>query len=102
MSKIKVTLKKSLIGGTESMRRNVESLGLKKINSCAIHNDTPGHQGDDPCGSSSGIRGRDQRIKEGIAMNLHEIKPPEGAKRGTKRIGRGIGSGHGKTLYPGP
>ena len=30
-------------------------------------------------------------------MNLHEIKPPEGAKRGTKRIGRGIGSGHGKT-----
>ena len=41
MSKIKVTLKKSLIGGTESRRRNVESLGLKKINSCAIHNDTP-------------------------------------------------------------
>ena len=30
-------------------------------------------------------------------MNLHEIKPPEGAKRGTTRIGRGIGSGHGKT-----
>ena len=30
-------------------------------------------------------------------MNLPEIKPPEGAKRGTKRIGRGIGSGHGKT-----
>ena len=45
MSKIKVTLKKSLIGGTESMRRNVESLGLKKINSCAIHNDTPAIRG---------------------------------------------------------
>jgi large subunit ribosomal protein L15 len=30
-------------------------------------------------------------------MNLHEIKPPLGAKRDTKRIGRGIGSGHGKT-----
>ncbi|MBE5780529.1 MAG: 50S ribosomal protein L30 [Clostridiales bacterium] len=45
MSKIKVTLKKSLIGGTEAMRRNVASLGLKKLNSTAIHNDTPAIRG---------------------------------------------------------
>lgn len=30
-------------------------------------------------------------------MKLHTIKPEEGAVRGTKRLGRGIGSGLGKT-----
>jgi large subunit ribosomal protein L15 len=30
-------------------------------------------------------------------MKLHELKPAAGAIRAKKRIGRGIGSGHGKT-----
>jgi large subunit ribosomal protein L15 len=30
-------------------------------------------------------------------MRLEELKPPKGARRGRKRVGRGIGSGHGKT-----
>ncbi|MCY4155561.1 MAG: 50S ribosomal protein L15 [Gammaproteobacteria bacterium] len=30
-------------------------------------------------------------------MRLNSIKPAEGAKRAAKRVGRGIGSGHGKT-----
>lgn len=30
-------------------------------------------------------------------MNLHELKPAEGAKKSKKVVGRGIGSGHGKT-----
>jgi len=30
-------------------------------------------------------------------MKLHELAPPEGAKHSRKRVGRGIGSGHGKT-----
>jgi len=30
-------------------------------------------------------------------MNLHELKPAPGARSKTKRIGRGIGSGMGKT-----
>jgi large subunit ribosomal protein L15 len=30
-------------------------------------------------------------------MQLHELKPPKGAKKKKKRVGRGIGSGHGKT-----
>ena len=30
-------------------------------------------------------------------MNLHTMERPHGAKRGTKRVGRGMGSGHGKT-----
>lgn len=30
-------------------------------------------------------------------MQLHEIKPGPGARKRAKRVGRGIGSGHGKT-----
>ncbi|MGI5822790.1 MAG: 50S ribosomal protein L15 [Dethiobacteria bacterium] len=30
-------------------------------------------------------------------MRLHDLKPPAGARSPAKRVGRGIGSGHGKT-----
>ena len=30
-------------------------------------------------------------------MKLHELKPAEGARTGERRLGRGIGSGLGKT-----
>ena len=30
-------------------------------------------------------------------MKLHELKPAEGSRHAHKRVGRGIGSGHGKT-----
>ncbi len=30
-------------------------------------------------------------------MKLYELKPAQGAKRRAKRVGRGMGSGHGKT-----
>jgi large subunit ribosomal protein L15 len=32
-----------------------------------------------------------------MGIKLHQLKPAEGATRKEKRIGRGIGSGHGKT-----
>jgi large subunit ribosomal protein L15 len=34
-------------------------------------------------------------------MNLHDLKPAKGAKKRRKRIGRGPGSGHGKTATKG-
>ena len=34
-------------------------------------------------------------------MFLNELKPPKGAKRKKKRVGRGPGSGHGKTACKG-
>ena len=34
-------------------------------------------------------------------MNLHELRPAKGAKKQRKRIGRGPGSGHGKTATKG-
>lgn len=30
-------------------------------------------------------------------MDLSELRPPKGSRKKTKRIGRGVGSGHGKT-----
>ena len=30
-------------------------------------------------------------------MNLSTLKPPAGQKRARRRVGRGMGSGHGKT-----
>jgi len=37
MAKIKVTLKRSLIGSSQRQKRTVEALGLGKLNSSAIH-----------------------------------------------------------------
>lgn len=34
-------------------------------------------------------------------MKLNELKPPEGARKKEKRVGRGVGSGHGKTACRG-
>jgi large subunit ribosomal protein L15 len=34
-------------------------------------------------------------------MNLSSLHPPKGQKRGPKRIGRGMGSGWGKTATRG-
>ena len=35
-------------------------------------------------------------------VGLHALKPAEGSRRSRKRIGRGEGSGHGKTSGRGP
>lgn len=45
MAKIKITLKKSVIGSTRDMRATVLSLGLRKIRSTAIHEDNPAIRG---------------------------------------------------------
>jgi large subunit ribosomal protein L15 len=34
-------------------------------------------------------------------MKLGELKPPEGSRKKRKRVGRGVGSGHGKTACKG-
>ena len=34
-------------------------------------------------------------------MSLNNLRPPKGAQRGKKRVGRGPGSGHGKTASRG-
>jgi len=41
VAKLKITLKKSLIGRSERQRTTVKTLGLKKINSEVVHEDVP-------------------------------------------------------------
>ena len=43
--KFKVILKKSLISCSESQRKTVKALGLSKVNSVKIINDTPATRG---------------------------------------------------------
>ena len=45
MAKLKVKLTRSLIGRPETQRRTVRSIGLKKLNSTAILEDTPAIRG---------------------------------------------------------
>lgn len=45
MAKLKVTLVRGLPGTTQRQRATVESLGLRKVRSSAIHNDTPDVRG---------------------------------------------------------
>lgn len=45
MAKIKVTLKRSLIGRPETQRKTVRSLGLRKINSVVELPDNPAIRG---------------------------------------------------------
>lgn len=44
-SKLKITLVRSLIGRPETQRKTVRALGLKKLQSSVIHNDTPDIRG---------------------------------------------------------
>lgn len=43
MQQLKVTLTRSLIGYPQDQRMTVKALGLGKINSTAIKDDTPGY-----------------------------------------------------------
>ncbi len=45
MKKLKVTLKRSIIGKPKKLRKVVYSLGLRKINHSVIHTDTPSVRG---------------------------------------------------------
>jgi large subunit ribosomal protein L30 len=41
MKTIRITLRRSLIGRTERMKKVVASMGLRKINQTVTHKDTP-------------------------------------------------------------
>lgn len=40
MGKLKITLTKSRIGSTDRQRKNLDALGLRKINQCVEHTDS--------------------------------------------------------------
>jgi len=45
MAKLKITLKKSVIGSNQTVRETVKSLGLKKTNDSVIQEDSPSVRG---------------------------------------------------------
>lgn len=45
MTKLQITLVRSLIGRPEDQRATVNTLGLKKINKTVVHNDNPAIRG---------------------------------------------------------
>lgn len=45
MAKLRITYVKSMIGYSQDQKDTVRSLGLRKLNSVAIHNDTPAIRG---------------------------------------------------------
>lgn len=45
MAKLKITLKKSVIGSTQAVRETVKSLGLKKTNDIVFQEDLPSVRG---------------------------------------------------------
>ncbi|MFQ5607009.1 MAG: 50S ribosomal protein L30 [Candidatus Zixiibacteriota bacterium] len=45
MAKLRITQRKSLSGRTFRQRRTMEALGLRKINSAVIHDDSPAIRG---------------------------------------------------------
>jgi large subunit ribosomal protein L30 len=45
MNKLKVTLKRSVIGRPEKQRRVIKALGLRRLNQSVTHNDTPSIRG---------------------------------------------------------
>lgn len=51
MAKLKITLKKSTIGSNETVRANVQALGLHKLNQSVVHENTP-----DICGKINKVK----------------------------------------------
>lgn len=45
MAKLQITLVRSVIGRPETQRVTVKTLGLRKLNSSVVHNDSPAIRG---------------------------------------------------------
>ena len=88
---VKVQLVRSPIGTKQSHRDTIRGLGLRKLNSVSELEDTPA------------VRGMINKVAylvkvlSGLKMELNNLKPAEGSKHAARRVGRGIGSGLGKT-----
>ena len=102
MARLKITQVKSRIGSTERQCKNLDALGLKRINASVEHDD------------SVIIKGMIARVKHLVKVEevapakkaapkakKAEVKPAKGSTHHDKRIGRGAGSGHGGTATRG-
>ena len=104
MSTLRITQVKSANGTDQRQRDTLRSLGLRRIGQTVERPDSPQLRGmvhavrhlvvveeksSEP--SASPTRSRAETI------GLHNLKPAPGSRKDRKRVGRGHGSGHGKT-----
>lgn len=68
MATLKITQIKSRIGATAQQRKNLDALGLRKINACVTHSDSPI------------IKGMVERVKHLVSVELVEEKAPKAKK----------------------
>ena len=94
--KLQLTLVKSPVSSKPNHIKIVKALGLHKIRSTKVFEDTPS------------IRGMIFKVNHlvsvveisdsgGFTMKLNELKPALGSTTAPRRLGRGVGSGLGKT-----
>ncbi|KAF5274160.1 hypothetical protein FQA39_LY18740 [Lamprigera yunnana] len=88
----RVQLVRSPIGTKQDHRATVRGLGLRKLNSIS---ELKGHS--ECAGMINKISYLFNGSLKGLMMELNSIKPAAGAKHAKRRVGRGIGSGLGKT-----
>lgn len=68
MAKLQITYTKSAIGYSKDQKATIESLGLRKLNSTAIHDDTPS------------IRGMAFKVRHLVTVTEHADSEPQPAK----------------------
>ena len=128
MARLKITQVKSRIGATERQCKNLDALGLKRINASVEHDDSVIIKGMiarvkhlvkveevAPAKKAAAPKAKKAEVKEEaargrrisltangtITMELNNLKPAKGSTHHDKRIGRGAGSGHGGTATRG-
>ena len=90
---IRIKLVRSPICTPEKHKRIVKGLGLRKLNQVVERPDSPVFRG-----MVKKVPHLLEVVDVGEDMaNLSGLRPPAGQKKERKRIGRGMGSGHGKT-----
>ena len=104
MAKIKITQTGSPIRRTDDQRATLKGLGLNKMHKTVELEDSPEVRGMIRAvrhmvsvEGSARDRLRDKSESECTNMKLNEIKDNKGARKSRVRVGRGIGSGLGKT-----
>ena len=101
MDKVTIKLKKSLIGYKDDQIATAYSLGLRKIGDVTVQPDNAQTKGKVAkiIHLVEVIRSVNKEVRR--HMKLQDLSPAEGSRKVAKRIGRGYGSGNGKTAGKG-
>ena len=102
MAKLRITQVRSTIRTRPEHRGTLRALGLRRIGQSVVHEDSPALQGMLRRVASlvKVEEENDRHADDRDATALHTLKPAEGSHRERKRVGRGHGSGNGKTVRP--